>query len=343
MKNGEDSTEWKPVEAGVIQGSILGPILFLIFISDINDHVPNSIELIKYADDILIYLSLANWDGEIVQAATDGIARWCAKNKMKLNKNKCLEMTMKNGTNEPPPIITLEDHAIESTQSYKYLGIQINTELDWELHSRSQKHWTHVHKKISSTPYLLRQLRHLGFKTEVLVDVYRSLSLSHFTYSAPILLSTTTATLNEMVAFQRRALKAIGTNDPSQRHKYGITTIEQLLRCQSRRIVGRILRDPSHAITAKIPRTLERSGRPSTFKTSKARTTKYANSILQAHIREARDGTSNLYTRETTDNSHFTNKHQQNKKAKAQCPVCAKLFINLAMHLARSKTCKPKQ
>ena len=43
------------VAAGVIQGSVLGPILF-IFISDINDYMPKGVELEKYADDILNYI-----------------------------------------------------------------------------------------------------------------------------------------------------------------------------------------------------------------------------------------------------------------------------------------------
>jgi retron-type reverse transcriptase len=47
----QTKTEWKSVEAGVIQGSVLGPILFLLFIHDINEILPNEIELEKYADD----------------------------------------------------------------------------------------------------------------------------------------------------------------------------------------------------------------------------------------------------------------------------------------------------
>ena len=48
-------TEWLKVEAGVFQGSVIGPILFIIFISDINAYIPAEAELQKYADDILSY------------------------------------------------------------------------------------------------------------------------------------------------------------------------------------------------------------------------------------------------------------------------------------------------
>ena len=55
VKIDEKASEWSPVCAGVVQGSVLGPTLFLLFIADINEHISDLVELIKYADDILIY------------------------------------------------------------------------------------------------------------------------------------------------------------------------------------------------------------------------------------------------------------------------------------------------
>ena len=101
VKTGDIFSEWKPVEAGVIQGSILGPILFLIFILDINHHVPNGVELIKYADDLLTYVSSSTWQCELIQGAANGIENWCQINK------KCLEMVMSNGHLDPCPPTTL--------------------------------------------------------------------------------------------------------------------------------------------------------------------------------------------------------------------------------------------
>ena len=50
---------WVSVEAGVIQGSILGPILFILFLHDVNNYIPTESELEKYANDILCYRP--NW------------------------------------------------------------------------------------------------------------------------------------------------------------------------------------------------------------------------------------------------------------------------------------------
>ena len=80
-------TEWKDVEAGVIQGSVLGPTLFILFISDINNYLPADAEIEKYADDIVSYL-IGKANSNLPQEIVDGIDRWCLDNKMRLNIKK---------------------------------------------------------------------------------------------------------------------------------------------------------------------------------------------------------------------------------------------------------------
>jgi hypothetical protein len=86
---GQIKTEWKPVEAGVIQGSVLGPIPFLLFILDVNEYFPKGTDLLKYADDILTYLLAKAIHSELPQEKVDGIVRWCRDNDMRLNIGKC--------------------------------------------------------------------------------------------------------------------------------------------------------------------------------------------------------------------------------------------------------------
>ena len=93
-------TEWKKVEAGVIQGSVLGPILFLLFISDINDELPPDTNLQKYADDILVYIIGKLIPDGLPQAIADAISNWCLKNKMRLNTEKCKTMVIHHNPKE---------------------------------------------------------------------------------------------------------------------------------------------------------------------------------------------------------------------------------------------------
>ena len=100
-------------------------------------------------------------------------------------------------------------------------------------------------------------------------------------------------------------------------------------------IINRILSNKSHAVTSAIPRTKARSGRLETFKTNKARTSKYANSILQAHLSPVSD----LYTRNSAKTASPLAQPAPLAKPKTKCPVCGKPFIHLSKHLAKSK-CK---
>lgn len=67
------------VEAGVVQGSVIGPILFILFISDINKYIPPEVTISKYADDILNYIIGNHEDldnSSIPQAVAKGVAKW---------------------------------------------------------------------------------------------------------------------------------------------------------------------------------------------------------------------------------------------------------------------------
>ena len=179
----QTKSDWKPVEAGVIQGSVLGPILFLLFIHDINEVIPEGIELEKYADDILAYIigNTEHIHGSLPQKTIEAINSWCTVNGMRLNTTKCKVMTIGNGTIiNPMPSLYLNDHALESVNTYKYLGIEINAQLEWD------RQWQLVQRKTSTVPYLIKRLKHLGFRQEILVNVYRSHALSHFAYSASL-------------------------------------------------------------------------------------------------------------------------------------------------------------
>ncbi|XP_065671816.1 uncharacterized protein LOC136089688 [Hydra vulgaris] len=76
IKTNDHNTDWKCIEAGVLQGSILGLILFILFISDINVYLPPEIILEKYADDILTYIINDNFPTNLPQSIVDGVALW---------------------------------------------------------------------------------------------------------------------------------------------------------------------------------------------------------------------------------------------------------------------------
>ncbi len=78
------------VEVGVIQGSVLAPVLFLIYISDINSYLPHDTgcNTEKYADDIISYIVGKYVRYNLPQDIVDAVQRWCEENLMRLNGNK---------------------------------------------------------------------------------------------------------------------------------------------------------------------------------------------------------------------------------------------------------------
>ena len=103
-------------------------------------------------------------------------------------------------------LTSLHGHQLESVDFYKYLGVELNSKLDWD------QQWRIVQDKIKS----------IGFKTAILKNVYVSLALSHFAYSSPLLTSTSKSAIKEMTSFHRRVTSIIEINLQEQTdiHEY---------------------------------------------------------------------------------------------------------------------------
>ncbi len=116
---------WLNVIAGVTQGSVLGPALV---ISDMNEHLPTTAYLIKYADDLLTYCIFNNFNDDNAQQSVDSIQGW--ENKIKCDKTKHLII---NQTTAGPTNITINNNNLEQVENYKYLGSILNDKLDYRL------------------------------------------------------------------------------------------------------------------------------------------------------------------------------------------------------------------
>ena len=100
---------------------------------DINDVLPPEVNLQKYADDILTYIiSDKALENEFPQNIVDAVNNWCVKNKMRLNTTKCKIVIVCNGSvANPPAPIHLNGDVLEYVYLYKYLGVDLNGQLNW--------------------------------------------------------------------------------------------------------------------------------------------------------------------------------------------------------------------
>ena len=169
-----------PVLSGVPQGSVLGPILFLIFIHDLPDNINSTVRL--FADDCVLYRNIRrSVDQQILQNDLNILAQWVEAWLMKVNVAKCHSLRV---TKHPLPKQIVHDYSLhnqvlENVSSAKYLGITITDDLGWSQYINN------VTSKATRTLGFLRRNLTLAPK-ETKVAAYQALVRPQLEYAAPI-------------------------------------------------------------------------------------------------------------------------------------------------------------
>ena len=178
------SSQPLPVLSGVPQGSVLGPLLFLLYINDICDiGISNGSKLVLYADDILLYRAIDSPDDfALLQHDVNTLDAWSSIKLLKFNPSKCKTMFISRRRlrrSEPSPLF-LNGSLIEAVDCIKYLGVSIASDLSWSQHIQSI-----TSKTRRLVGLLFRQYYHYA-DTNVLKKLYVSLVRPHLEYAVPI-------------------------------------------------------------------------------------------------------------------------------------------------------------
>ena len=161
-----------PVTSGVPQGSILGPLLFNIFMNSISSvPISSTTHLILYADDILLFKPIDNTHDETVfQHDIQKISSWIRRLGLTPNHLKTQYLPITRSTKTLPLRLSLDGHTITPSTSVKYLGVTISANLSWSEHihkiSITAKQLTgRLHRCFRDAP---PHLRHCIYQTTIL-------------------------------------------------------------------------------------------------------------------------------------------------------------------------------
>jgi hypothetical protein len=166
--SGGEQSDWFNVCAGVPQGSILGPFLFLVFINDVPVYC--GVVVVLFADDIAVWPNYGGTRGDRdLIKALDNILEWSLRWHMQISPRKSAAMCFSNQRTKPSPLrLWLGTRPLPWVQLFRYLGLLLTPRLDWEPHSlsvcKSALHAAYrVSRILTSTgpsPKIIRQLVH---------------------------------------------------------------------------------------------------------------------------------------------------------------------------------------
>ena len=120
-----ESSDATPVKSGVPQGTVLGPLMFLVYINDINENITSLIRL--FADDYVIYKTVTLMqEAEQLQDDLRKICKWTNKWQMKLNVDKCAILRCTQCQMPIQYVYTLMDCNLDVKRHHTYLDIEID-------------------------------------------------------------------------------------------------------------------------------------------------------------------------------------------------------------------------
>lgn len=247
---GKDS-DIQDIGFGVPQGSVLGPLLFLIYINNIVAYTSTSpeVELKLFADDTAILISHSNLETleRIAMDTLNRISHWLVMNKLSLNMEKTVGMffhaNKRKRTENWTPKINIGHFPLKFTQHIKYLGFILDCGLSFK------DHILHLITKLRKWIGIFRRINSL-LTHPAKYSLYNSLIYPHILYGIELYGNSNKMNIHGLQIIQNKALKALfgyHMQYPSQKlySELKINNINVLFKIRTSLLIKTLLSQPA--------------------------------------------------------------------------------------------------
>ena len=161
-------SEEREVLSGVPQGTVLGPLLFLLHINDLPSVVHPDTRCRLFADDCLLYRAIDSISDQLqLQADLRALEQWAAQWGMRFNAAKCYIMTINRGRSSSSFFYQLCSTVLSSVTNEKYLGVLISQDLSWSHHiqgvvSKAKQKLGFLRRNLRGCPADLKKLAYIS-------------------------------------------------------------------------------------------------------------------------------------------------------------------------------------
>ena len=202
-------SQTKPVHLGVPQGSILGPLLFLLYINDISN-ISVSLNSILFADDSTFYMT-GDTPTETINKANLELQKfsdWCLANRITVNTSKTYYMLFTNSITcyQPLPNLTILNDDITQVDKIKFLGIILDKNLNFK------QHLSNLCLKLSRVIPLLLKVKHFA-PVEILRNLYYAHIYPHLSYCNPIWSTTYPCHLYNLNVLHKKTVRIMSSSE----------------------------------------------------------------------------------------------------------------------------------
>lgn len=245
VKYQDEQTTTKQINSGVPQGSVLGPLLYLIYTADLP--LTANTTTTTFADDTAV---LASHDSPhrasaVLQINLNEIQEWLKLWRIKVNEGKSVHVTFTNRKGNCPPV-NMNNKPLVQAESAKYLGMHLDRRLNWKAHIMNKN--KQLRRKFNTMYWLLGRSSQLSLQCKV--TLYKCIIKPIWTYGMELWGTASNSNIEILERFQSKVLRSI-TKAPwyirneEIRKDLNISTVKKAISDKSQQYYNRLQNHPN--------------------------------------------------------------------------------------------------